>query len=166
VRDSAATMTDVRDSVTTSSRPNPSPVPEGADPLLDLAYFGFIRSIDASTRTISFDVAQWLVGSAANAAAEEDGVIRPGEGMPNDYYVRNKSTVVRTLPVSADVVVTVLCAGGCGQAAGTFEGLAASFAPESNPNPNLGDTYRGPHSQYWVTVRSGSVVRLDEQYRP
>ena len=38
-----------------------------------------------------FDPALWLSGATANRAAIEDGVIRPGETVPNDYYIRNES---------------------------------------------------------------------------
>jgi hypothetical protein len=143
-------------------------VPTGDDALVDGTYFGYIRAANNLGRTIDFDVAQWFTGSAANSAAEQDGSIEPGEGVPNDYYVRNASTLVRTLPVVSEVAVTATgCIGGCGiQFAGSFDGLADSFDPNSNPHPTLDDQYRGPHSQYWVTVEGGSVIRIDEQYVP
>jgi len=145
-----------------------SPVPSGNDALADGTYFGYIRAANKLGRTIDFDVAQWLTGPAADSAAEQDGYIQPGEGVPNDYYVRNTSPLARTIPVSSDAMVTVTgCIGGCGvQFAASFDGLAGSFGPNSQPNPDLSDEYRGPHSQYWVTIEEGSVVRIDEQYVP
>lgn len=117
---------------------------------------------------MAFDVAQWLTGPPADAAAVQDGRIQQGETVPNDYYIRNASTLIRTVPVSFEVVVSVTgCDGGCGmQFAGEFDGFADSFGPNRDPHPDLSDDYRGPQSLYWVTVQNGSVVRIDEQYVP
>jgi hypothetical protein len=30
----------------------------------------------------------------------------------------------------------------------------------------LNDPYRGKYSQYWLTIRDGEVVAIDEQYVP
>jgi len=80
----------------------------------------------------------------------------------------HESELVRTLPVSAPVVVTAArCAQPCiGQFLGTFDGRSQSFGTAGKPNPDYGDDYRGAHAQYWVTLTAGEVTRLNGQYRP
>lgn len=133
----------------------------------DGRHFGYVRSVDTSSEpsTIEFDVAEFLIGEAANDAAEDDGAIEEGEGVPNDYYIRNGDESVETLTVSPDVTVTrVHCPAGCEEGtAGDFDGFAASF---DDQEASLADDYRGAHSQYWVTVEDGEVAAFDEQYLP
>jgi len=50
----------------------------------DGRYFGYIQAIETASRPaeISFDVAEFLSGDAANAAAEADGAIEEGKACP------------------------------------------------------------------------------------
>ena len=138
------------------------------DVLADGRYFGYIRALeaDADRAKISLDVAAWLTGEQAEKAAREDGAIAPGEPVSNDYYVRNAQRDVAVLEVADRVRVTaVRCPDSCRDGVrGDFAGLARSF---DDPGPKtLADDYRGPQSQYWVTVQDGVVTAIDEQYVP
>jgi hypothetical protein len=142
-------------------------VPSGEDDLADDTYFGYLRAVTSADRTIEIDVAQWLSGPDADAASVEDGHSRPGESVSNDYYIRNRSPFTRTILVADAVTVTVPnLAAQLTSVAGSFEGLAASFAPGSKQHPDLADEYRGPSGRYWVTVSGGLVVAIEEQYTP
>ena len=136
--------------------------------LSDGRHFGYIRSVDATSRppTLRFDVAEWLTGERAERAAITDGAIEPGEGVSNDYYVRNARRDAVVLVVAERVRVTaVRCPNSCKDGIrGSFRGLARSFA-DSGPK-TLADEYRGPHSQYWLMVDGGRVTAIDEQYVP
>jgi hypothetical protein len=140
----------------------------GSAPIADGRHFGYVRSVDAaaSPATIDVDVAEFLIGEEASAAAVEDGVIAEGEAVPNDYYVRNPEDDVLTLDVAPDVRVThVQCPGSCTEGIpGQFDEFAASFADTSEKT--LMDEYRGSQSQYWVTARDGEIAAIDEQYLP
>lgn len=143
-----------------------STVPSGNGPLADGDYYGFLSAVDVSAHTAKFDVAQWFTGDAANRAAQEDGEIKPGETVPNDYYVRNASTFVRTVPLADFVLVSrVDCNAGCGDRAGTLAGLAESFRT-ATASTGFDAAYRGKYTSYWLKVEHGKVVRIDEQYRP
>lgn len=154
----------------TTTRPA-SPVPEaGASLEPNGRYFGYIRAIDVSDDppTLDFDVAEFLTGGEADQAAGEAGEIAPGEEVPNDYFLRNRSSSVRTLPVREDVVVTrVQCPTFCeDHVPGEWAGLVESF---QNPDPQgftYADPYRGADSQYWITLENGAVAVIDEQYLP
>ncbi len=134
----------------------------------DGRHFGYVQSVDATATppTIEVDVAEFLSGEAANAAAVEDGVIAEGESVENDYYIRNPAKDVLTLDAAEDVRVThVQCPAGCTEGIpGQFDELAASF--DDPGEKTLLDEYRGSQSQYWITVRDGDVVAIDELYLP
>jgi hypothetical protein len=128
--------------------------------------FGYIRSVDTSTRpaTLEFDEAEWLSGEEAQRAAEADGAIDPGAPVPNDYYVRNHDKSTRRLEIDADAEVTAarcqLCRDG---KPGKLADFLESF---SRSGQTYNDDYRGAESQYWLTIEDGRVLAIDEQYRP
>lgn len=145
--------------------PENSKVPSGDGPLASGEYFGYLKSIDLTTGDVTFDIAQWLSGDAANKAAVEDGVIEEGDGVPNDYYVRNNSKRLRSIVMREDTVITVArCAAECGQFTGSIAGLAASLK-DTKPY-NLDAPYRGQRAYYWLTVKDNVVQRIDEQFVP
>ena len=133
----------------------------------DGRHFGYVRAVNIASdpATIDFDVAEFLSSQIAQDAAVEDGVIRPGEPVPNDYYIRNEDKSVESLEVSPDVKVThVQCPTSCSEGLpGDFDAFAAAFKGQGY---TLNDEYRGAESQYWVTVDGGEVVAIDEQYLP
>jgi hypothetical protein len=139
----------------------------GGATLADGRHFGYVRAVDpaAEPATIDFDVADFLRDQLADGAAVEDGVIRPGEPVPNDYYIRNDDESVETLELSPQVKVThVQCPTSCTEGLrGDFAAFAASF---EHTGQTLNDEYRGAESQYWVTLADGEVVAIDEQYLP
>jgi hypothetical protein len=125
----------------------------GSDEPPDERVFGYIRAVDAGSRTIEFDRAAFLTGPAAQRAAEEDGAVAPGDPVPNDYYVRNEDESVRTLELAPTARLTVVrCPTSCS---------------EGHPR-ELADFLRSfeARSQYWVTLSDSRVVAIDEQYVP
>jgi hypothetical protein len=157
--------------VTPSSTPaSPLPPAPSASPtstevgLEDGRHFGYVKSVDlvGSPETLVFDLAEFLQGEAANEAAREDGVIGDGESVPNDYYIRNRNPLLRTLVLDEDLELTVVdwdhC---CVEIEGDLVLFAAAFE-EEDPS----GTYRGSRSPYWLTVAGGRVVGIEEQYLP
>jgi hypothetical protein len=135
--------------------------------LTDGRYFGYVRAVHPQAKpvTIDFDRATFLVGKAANRAARADGVLPPGQSIPDDYYVRNadKRTVLLAL-APAIRVSAVRCLTSCKEGyTGERVGWLASF---NRHGATLEDRYRGAETQYWLTVRGGRVTRVDEQYLP
>ncbi len=121
----------------------------------------FIKSIDVSTHpaTMTFDLAYFLTGDAANQAAAARGDETP---VPNDYYIVNDNPLLRTLPISAQVEVRIIdWLNCCDLVEGTFSGLASAVA-KNHPK----GSYLGRLSQYWITVTNGVIVKIEEQYLP
>jgi hypothetical protein len=113
--------------------------------------FGFITAFDG-TEKASFDLASYLTGAEADKAAIEDGVIKPGEHVENDYYIRNKNPKLRTINLGPSVVVYLSdCSSGpCKQVRADLDAL------KKRPTP----------IPVWISVFKYTVIRIDEQYRP
>jgi hypothetical protein len=116
----------------------------------------YLKTVDPERRTITFDLVQFFTGTAAAKAAAEDGEESPP---PNDYYIRNVNSRLRTLPVAAHAPITAntLTAQSSGSATKnvplTLDELAGYF-PASDADP------------FWITVDGGQVTRIAQQYLP
>ena len=133
-------------------------------PLADGRYFGTFAALDATQEPpkLVIDVAQWFTGPAADAAAEQDGVLPPGEShVPNDFYIRNEDPRWRMLPIDPSTKVSLV----------TYP-FGQIDAPRVVTLERFGILYstsdKGSLSlfPYWITVRDGVVVAIEEQYIP
>jgi hypothetical protein len=129
-------------------------------------HFGYVRSVSAAgpATTLAFDEAEFLTGKEAQQAAEEDGVVEPGEAVPNDYYIRNPDKATKTYPIANDAQITAkrcsLCRKGQPGELGPF---LASFM---EGRQTYAQPYRGKYVPYWLTIEDGRVVAIDKQYVP
>lgn len=150
---SVAPSTTVGGTTTTSGggeTPSGDDVPDGVS-------FGYVKQVDVDNVTITIDIAQLLTGDAANKAAIEDGVIT-GIGddatVPNDYYVRNENTKLRTAPVADPVEITVLSEMGSPAAEpGTLAMLAEHVIAR-------------PEVPVHITAMNGEISKIEEQFFP
>jgi hypothetical protein len=116
----------------------------------------YLKTVDPDRPTITFDLIQFFTGEAATKAAAEDGEESPP---PNDYYIRNVNSRLRTLPVRSDapITVNVLAAQSTGSSTKdvsvTVDELASYF-------PNSGT------APFWITVEQGQVARIAQQFLP
>jgi len=140
---------------TSTTEPDPlAPEGSGCTPgtteLPDGEWYGQVDAFDATG--ISFDLACWFTGEAAEVAAADDGEESPP---PNDYYVRNENDEVRLLTVAVDTPVT--------------------WQPSGDPNEVVEGTF-ADWTEYlegvefrlgiWVTVTGGQVTEIVEQWVP
>jgi hypothetical protein len=119
--------------------------------LPDGEWFGYIQS--ASTGSVGFDLACWFTGAPAAQAAAEDGEESPP---PNDYYVRNVNTTVRILTVAVDAGVTW---------------MSNPSDPSTEEMVPFADWLAGRAGRsfqpgVWLTIESGAVDYIREQYTP
>jgi hypothetical protein len=116
----------------------------------------YLKTVDPDGQEITFDLIQFFTGEAATRAAATDGEESPP---PNDYYIRNVNSRLRTLPVQdgAPITVNVLAAQETGSSTKdvpvTLDKLAGYF-------PNSGT------SPFWITVAQGQVTRMEQQFLP
>jgi hypothetical protein len=152
---------------TTTSPPSPTglptPQPSSSPQLEDGKNFGFIKSVQltAQPQFIVFDLAYFLTGDAANQASEAHGGENP---VPNDYYIVNDNPRLRVLAVSPGLNIQLLDWGHCCDAffRADYQLFQDSFTHTKYPTGN----YKGTNSPYWLTVRNGVVVKIEEQYLP
>jgi hypothetical protein len=158
-----ATTTTAGDDDTTTT----TAAPDGDAPALDDGrHFGFISAVDLDARTVTFDLAQWLSGEEANAAAEADGAIEPGEGVPNDYYIVNDNPRLRVVPLSFDVGVLLVDWPNCCESVGaTLDDVVAAIDADGEITA-AGFRYYPGETGYWLTIDGGEIVSIEEQYRP
>jgi hypothetical protein len=109
---------------------------------------------------VTFDLAYFYTGDAAIQAAVEDGRIQPGEELDNDSYIRNRNPRLRTLALAPQLDIVIINWPNCCETArGDLQSFADAFTQAT-------DLYRGAGSPYWLTVESGGVVKIEEQYIP
>jgi hypothetical protein len=124
--------------------PGPSPA------LADGKHPAFLTAVDVAHRTVTLDLVEFLTGDAAKKRFQQD---HPGEqGPDNDYYVVNDNPLLRTLPVSGQVQVTV--AGG-----DPNQPIGKSFA-------DLPGYVAAHRVLFWLTVAHGEVTKVDQIWLP
>ena len=138
----------------------------------DRRYPAWIFGVDVERRTVTIDEIEWLSGEEAARAWRRNNPAEPADdGPPNDYYIVDTDDRARTLFVAPDVDVALVRLGEDSDGdldPGTFEELPAYF--RSWPASESGSTGRSEtglwSNPFWLTVRSGTVVGIEEQYRP
>jgi hypothetical protein len=124
--------------------------------------FGHIASLRQAGGhyTMRFDPALLLSGETANKAAAEDGVVEPGEPVPNDNYVLDEGHRLLTYPVANDATVTVLTGGGATKTISVAE-LAQAFQGKGDT------TMWDPRTTgAWITTDVDTVIAIRQQYHP
>lgn len=149
-----------------SESPSKSPAssPTRSPELEDGRHFGYIQSVDVTTipYTMVFDLAYFLTGDEAIAAAKEHGDLEDGF-LPNDYYIVNDNPRLRTLSFGPDVTIAIVNWESCCESTpGVLGPFVEAFRRHHAPPGN----YKGSFSQYWLTVEGGEVVSIEEQYLP
>jgi len=130
--------------------------------------FGHIRTLarDGSGRWLArFDPAWLTTGLTANTAAAEDGVVAPGEPVPNDNYRIDEGHRLLTYLVDPRARVTVLTRRGdpaqLGATPITVPELAALVRGEKPV-----ELFEGLDTGVWLRVHGDTVCRIDQQYVP
>ena len=139
-----------------------------AAPAGQQALWGHIKSLARMNGRFEmrFDPAWLLTGVAAERAAVADGVLQPGEPVPNDSYVVDESHRLFTFVVARAARVTLV-----------GRGLSAIPVPVSElaqvvkgKNPKRRPLFdRGRNLGYWIRISGrypNAVVSIDQQYHP
>jgi hypothetical protein len=131
-------------------------------PLADGRYFGRLAAVgvDQNPPRLVIDVQRFLTGEEADRAAAQDGVIQPGEHIPNDYYIVNDDPRWRTLPIDPGAQVSLTTY--------PFGDVDSPGVVTLERFGQIWDADRGSITlfPFWITVRDGTVVELEEQYLP
>jgi len=122
--------------------------------------FGFVRFFDGTALYV--DPAEFFGNEAAEKAAREDGEIGPHEGLPNPFYIRNRSKAIVRVPVSATLRVRVIDNQEVIEHSITTAQFASLYCdgPPSWLYSNPEDLAAN------LTIVKGEVVGVEEQYTP
>ena len=127
--------------------------------------FGHISSLTlkGDEYVLRFDPAWFTSGVTANTAAAEDGVVAPGEPVPNDNYVVDEGHRLLTYLVPAGAQVTVLTrqSDNFGNTPITVSELAELVEGEKPV-----ELFEPLDSGVWIRVHIDTVCDLEQQYRP
>ena len=127
--------------------------------------FGYVTSLKkkGDAYELRFDPALFTSGVTANTAAAEDGVVEPGEPVPNDNYVVNESKRLYTYVLPRGARVTVLTNDGSG-----IQSTRITV-------PQLEQLLRGEKpvqlferldTGFWLRYQVDTVCSLEQQYKP
>ena len=117
---------------------------------------------------LRIDPALFLQGTAAERAAVEDGAIRRGEPVPNDYYIVDEGHRLLTFIVRRDAPVTVVTQRGIGPIETTRVSVPELAQLLAGKNPNHRHLAQ-PKAGYWIGIGAkypDRVIALDQQYQP
>jgi WD40 repeat protein len=139
---------------TSHSSPRPSsPAPAATSRIENGLYYGYLRQVRLPT--ITYDQVDWFTGAAAKQACRDDKV-QPGDSaLCNDYYVRNKNPLLRTLDVGTDAKATL--------SEESPEQSTAIPLPELSTQLSLG---RLSNSVFKLTVRGNRLVAINQVFIP
>ncbi len=159
-----ATGTDTATAAPTTSSPSPEPTESESpsssptpEPVIeDGRHFVFVKRAKGAVMT--FDLAEFYTGEAANEIAGERGDEVP---VPNDVYIVNDNPKLRTVPVAADATIRALKWSQCCDVfiVLTYDEFAGYVAHPT-------DDFHGTSSPYWIRVQGGEIVKVEEQYLP
>ncbi len=116
-----------------------------------------------------FDPAWWLTGVQAERAAVEDRVLKPGEPVPNDYYIVEEGRRLLTYVVPASAEVTVLTRGGDPARLGATAIMVSELAQIVRGKNPKHRRLTQPKAGFWIRIGNtypSPVLSLDQQYQP
>ncbi len=111
------------------------------------------------------DPAEFLTGEAAVAAATEDGVIAPGEDLPNDFYIRNSdesTSLVTSAPDASYSMLLFDTAGSISPTAVDYDQLVAIL---QGTGTDAYGVYEGTFPAD-VILEDGVIVQIGQVYLP
>ncbi|MDH4341094.1 MAG: hypothetical protein OEW47_12120 [Thermoleophilia bacterium] len=127
--------------------------------------FGHISSLarKGDQYEMRFDPAWFTSGVTANTAAAEDGVVEPGEPVPNDNYRIEEGHRLLTYLVPSEAHVTVLTNDGTGIMS-TPIGVPELAQLLNGEKPV--ELFEPLDTGAWIRIDIDTVCALDQQYQP
>lgn len=141
----------------------PGPAEEGpsTEAVAGAREFAFIDSVTTGgSPTVVADYAQFLTGTEAEKAAAEAG----DEPPPNDFYIANVDPRLRTLRVASGLTVRLVSRPDGTVDVGTYTVPLSTWAKHFASPTEMNSAIRT--APYWLTVESGVVTAIEEQYLP
>ena len=129
-----------------------------------MVQFGHIKSLKprGSAFVMRFDPEWFLTGVTANTAAAEDGVVAPGEPVPNDNYRVDEGHRLLTYLVPTDAQVRVLTTGS--NLSGTP--ITVTQLAEIVAGKKPVSLFEPISTGFWIQIDIDTVRSIKQQYIP
>jgi hypothetical protein len=129
--------------------------------------FGHVSSLaqKGGQYEMRFDPALLTSGITANTAAAEDGVVEPGEPVPNDNYRIDEGHRLLTYLVDPDAHVTVLTREGDPPNVGATPITVPELAQLVDGEEPI-ELFEPLDTGVWIRVNVDTVCAIDQQYQP
>ena len=114
---------------------------------------------------LRFDPEWFLSGVTANKAAAQDGVVEPGQPVPNDNYRVDEGHRLFTYVVPVDAKVTVITNRGNPAQLGATPVTVAELAKIVDGTSTI-KLFEPLDSGVWLTIKGDKAVAIDHQYQP
>jgi hypothetical protein len=136
----------------------------GVGPPGQQVQFGHIKSLrlKGTRYVMRFDPEWFLTGVTANTAAAEDGVVSPGEPVPNDNYRVDESHRPYTYIVPTDAHVAVLTSGSHLEGTPITVAQLAQIVAGKKPITLFEPISTG----FWIHIDIDTVRSIKQQYVP
>lgn len=142
-----------------TGEPSPEPSPVSLSGFQDGRHFVLAERVEPDAVLVA-DLGYFLTGDEANEAAAEHGVETP---VPNDYYVVNDNPKARLVPISPDATVRYIPTEACCDLQPWDVGTWIDAVNGEVQTDMLGEM---DTTWWWITVRGGQVVAIEQQYFP
>ncbi|MGE5689566.1 MAG: hypothetical protein ACM33B_03320 [Pseudomonadota bacterium] len=144
-----------------------TPTGDALSPPRERVEFGHIRSLRRAGDgwQLTFDPAWFLSGETANKAAAEDGVVSPGEPVPNDNYRVEEGHRLLTYRVADDARVSVITRHGDPAQLGATPISVAELARVVAGTSTV-KLFEPLDSGVWLTTDIDTVRAIQQQYQP
>ena len=141
--------------------------PSAASQACDQRIYGHVHSITPTDTgyALQFDPAWFTSGITANKAAAQDGVVEPGQPVPNDNYRVEEGHRLLTYLLPADATVTVLTRQGDPANFGATPITVAQLSQIVGGESPV-DLFEPLDTGVWIRVDGDTVCTLDQQYVP
>jgi hypothetical protein len=129
--------------------------------------FGHIASLERKNGRyeMRFDPAWFTSGVTANTAAAEDGVVEPGEPVPNDNYRIDEGHRLLTYLVSPRAHVTVLTRNGDPAGFGATPVTVSELSQLAHGRKPV-ELFESLDTGVWIRVHIDTACAIDQQYQP
>lgn len=118
---------------------------------------GYIKSFEAKTDLVTFDPIEWVTKDD-EARIQELG-LNYADDFPNGFYIYNPNGKTESLKLSPNIEFGVVYWSGTQVEGGYMQVNRDEFIQRLNQADSEASPWR-------LTVRNGSIIKVDEQYVP
>jgi hypothetical protein len=144
---------------TPSEEPTSTEEPAVASGFADGRHFVLAESVKPGDVLVA-DLGYFFTGDEANEAAAGHGVETP---VPNDYFIVNDNPKLRRVPISTDATVRYIPSESC---CDLQPWDLQTWIDAVNGEVQTDMMGEMSFTWWWITVRGGAVVAIEQQYIP